>query len=182
MTFVLSKYRMRQKQKHNDATQIAFTKLHLPPPEKMDNTNPLRLSLRLVLVLNFYLAALAVLLRIVLAFCVVLRVVLSAELTRFTTAVSMILISSMLGAALSALFTTLGAFLAATLRFLVFARAFGATLLALGTTRFGFLLLICLRCAGLSLAHCDRKSSQKEGEQHNEYSALSGFHFVLLSE
>jgi hypothetical protein len=89
----------------------------------------------------------------------------------------MILVS-VLGAALGALFTTLGAFFTAAIGFLVLTRTFGATLLALGTTRFGLLLLIGLRCAGLTLAHCDCKGSQEEGEQHNEHSALSGFHFV----
>jgi hypothetical protein len=144
------------------------------PPENRTTTKPLLLSLRLVL--GFYLAALTVLLRIVLAFCIVLRVVLSAELTRFATTVSVILIS-MLSAALGARFTTFGAFLAATLALVLARGALSATLLALGTTRFGFLLLIGLRCAGLTLAHCDRKDSQEEGEQHNENSALTGFHF-----
>lgn len=185
MTFVLSEDWMRQKQKHNDAPQFAFRKFHLPPPLKIGQHDPycLVVSLSLVLVLRFHLdlAALAMILRIVLAFCIVLRVVLSTELTRFTATVGVILIS-MLGATFGALFTTLGAFLAAALRLVVFARAFGATLLALGTTRFGFLLLIGLRCAGLTLAHCDRKGGQEEGEQHNEYSALSGFHFLLLSK
>jgi hypothetical protein len=181
MTFVLSKDWVRQKQKQNGAPRFAFKKPHLPPPENRTTTNLLLLGLRLVLVLRFHLAALAVLLRIVLAaFCIVRGVVLSTELTRFTTTVSVILIS-MLGATLGTLSTTLGAFLTATVCIFVFARAFGATLLALGTTRFGF-LLIGLRCAGLTLAHCDRKGSQEEGEQHNEYSALSGFHFGLLSE
>jgi hypothetical protein len=84
----------------------------------------------------------------------------------------------MVGAALSAGLTTFGAFLAAALSLIVFTRAFGAALLALGTTRFSLLFLVGLRCAGLTLAHCDRKGSQEEREQHNEHSALSGFHFV----
>jgi hypothetical protein len=118
-----------------------------------------------------------VLLRIVPGFSIV---VLRVELARLTTTGRMVLVS-MLSAAFGALFTTLGAFLAAALA-LVFARAFSATLLALGTTRFGLLfLLIGLRSSGLTLArHRNRERSQQEREQHNEYSALSGFHFVLL--
>jgi hypothetical protein len=103
---------------------------------------------------------------------------LRVELARFTATIGMILIS-MLSAALGAWFTTFGAFLAAAISLLMFARrALGATLLALGATRFGLLLLIGLRRGLLTLAaDRNRESSQQEGEQHNEYRALSGFHF-----
>jgi hypothetical protein len=134
----------------------------------MDNHESLLLRIRLIL--GFHLATLAVLLRIVLGFCVVLRV----ELTRFTATAGMVLIS-MLSAALGAFFTTLSAFLAAAIS-LVLARAFSATLLALGATRFGLLLLIGLRRARLPLAHCNHEGGQQQCEQHNDYSALSGFH------
>jgi membrane protein implicated in regulation of membrane protease activity len=112
------------------------------------------------------------LLRIVLGFGVAFRVV---EFARFTTAAGVFLICIVL-AALGAFLTTLSAFFAAALS-LFFARAFSATVRAFGTTRFGFLLLIGLRRA---LRHRDREGSQQEGEQHNDYRALSGFHFVLL--
>jgi hypothetical protein len=100
------------------------------------------------------------------------RIMLRIELARFTATSGMILVSMLL-AALGAFLTTLSAFLAATLTF-VLARAFGATLLAFGATRLGLLLLICLCCA---LCHGDRECGQEEREQHNENSALSGFHF-----
>src|SRR5687768_10266382 len=77
-------------------------------------------------------------------------------------------------AALGAFFTAFSAFFAATLRF-VLARAFRTTVRAFGATRFRFLLLIGLRRA---LGHRDGEGSQQEGEQHNEYSALSGFHLI----
>jgi hypothetical protein len=102
-----------------------------------------------------------------------LRVVLVLHLARLTTTVSMILIRIGL-AALGAFFATLSALLAATVFRFVLARSFRATVRAFGATRFGLLLLIGLRRA---LRHRHREDGQQEGEQHNEYSALSGFHF-----
>src|SRR5688572_3914387 len=89
------------------------------------------------------------------------------QLTRFTTAAFVLL------AAFSAFLTTLGAFLAAALRF-VLARAFSTTVRAFGATRVGLLLLVGLRRA-LGNANCER--GEQQGEQRNENSALSGFHF-----
>jgi hypothetical protein len=113
--------------------------------------------------------------RIVLALSIMLGI--GAHLAGITTAVGVILVRMLL-AALSAILAAFSAFFAAAL-VLVLARTFRATLRAFGTTRFGF-LLIGLRSALRTLGHRDRESSQQEGEQHNEYSALSGFHFVLL--
>src|SRR5687768_11962121 len=76
-------------------------------------------------------------------------------------------------AAFGAFLAAFSALFAAALAF-VLTLAFGATLRTLGATRFGFLLLIGL---SRSLGHRDREGSQQEGEQHDEYSALSGFHF-----
>ena len=112
------------------------------------------------------------LLRIVLA----RRIMLGVHVARLaTTAVSVILVRMLL-AALGAFLTAFSAFFAAAL-VRVIAGTFGATLRALRTTRFGF-LLIGLRSALRTLRHRDREGSQQEREQHDEYSALSGFHFV----
>jgi hypothetical protein len=80
----------------------------------------------------------------------------------------------MLRAALGAFFTAFSAFLAAALGCFL-ARAFSATLCAFGTTRFR-LLLIGLGRALRTLGHRHCESGQQEGEQHDDYSALSGFH------
>jgi hypothetical protein len=107
------------------------------------------------------------LLRIVLGFGVVIHL----HLARVATAGSVVFVR-MVCAALGAFLAAFGAFFAAAIGF-VLARTFSATLRAFGTTRFGFLVLIGLRRA---LGHRDCESGQQEGEQHNEYSALSGFH------
>src|SRR6185503_16970734 len=92
----------------------------------------------------------------------------------------MIFIRSLFLATLGAVFTAFSAFFAAALGFgvVMLTRIFRAALLAFGATRFGFLLLLIgLRRDRSSLRHRHRECSKDEGEQHNEYCALSGFHF-----
>ena len=179
MTFLLRKDSVICQKHNNDgAPQCAVKELHSQPPGNADNTIQERqdlFSFRLCLrILVLDLAALTMLLRIVLGF----GVVICLHLARVTTAVSVVLVRMvlvrMVRAALGAFLAAFGALFAAAIGF-VLTRTLSATLRAFGATRFGFLVLIGLRRA---LGHRDCESGQQEGQQHNEYSALSGFHFL----